>query len=132
MILLAVGAIMAFVFLYYLFFIQDGYNRYYINNTALDNYPFIIIAPFVCMYLPWLFQLSGLFTKIMSFLGGISLELYLIHLKVIYLFKDKLRADSGFESIYYLIIFIGACVLLAYSLNRLVSIILNRVVSKKY
>lgn len=126
---LAVGAIIAFVFLYYLFFIQDDYNRFFINNTALDNYPFILIAPFICLFLPGLFHFSSLITKIMSFLGGISLELYLIHLKIIYQFKDHLRADSGGESLYFLVLFIIACVLLAYGLNRIVSFILDRIVN---
>ena len=127
MLLLAVGAIMAFVFLYYLYFIQYSYNRYFINNTALDNYPFIIIAPFICLFLPGLFHFSSLSIRIMSFWGGISLELYLIHLKVIYLFKDLLRADIAVESLCFLLIYIVVCVILAYGLNRLVSLILNRI-----
>lgn len=69
------------------------YDSNFLRKTALSHVPFMFITPGLCMLLSWLFDmihanlLGRKFLTILTFLGGISLEIYLIHMS----FYDDLR-----------------------------------------
>lgn len=80
--------IMALFVLFLLFelVVTYMYNSDFLRKTALSHLPFMFIAPGLCMLLSGLFEKIqiNLFGKrlleILMFLGGISLEIYLIHM----------------------------------------------------
>lgn len=117
--------------LLFLYIVQGIYGRLFLQNTAMDQYPYIILTPFICLSLPWLLQKTHFLNKVLAFLGAISLELYLVHLKLLYFFRDRLVADSVWTSALHLIVFLAICILSSYIINKLVKMISDRVQTRK-
>ena len=93
----------------------------YMWNLALFWYPFILITPGLCLFLATLFSKSfGWLKRTLSFLGGISLELYLVHFNLKYYLTD-LQFKLGISQNVALMILFVFSIILAYAMSKIIS-----------
>ncbi len=99
----------------------------YMWNYGLYWYPFIMIAPFMCLMIS---ELSALLEKrgtskvvgFFSFIGGISFEIYLVHVLTFDIFKT-LATDGPYDNNWTW----SACLLVTFFLAWLYSLLLKKV-----
>lgn len=114
-------SVLSIVSLLVLYLSQQLFTYTFLQNTGLSNYPFIALAPALSVLLAFLFSYSSrLINQIMSFLGEISLELYLIHLQLIGFFKRYLSDITILGCLSKLLVFLAVSILLSWPLHIMI------------
>ncbi len=88
------------------------YATEHLWNYGLYWYPFILITPFLCWIMS---EVSALFDKnflkvipkFFTFIGGMSLELFMIHLLAFDLFRDAINSSS-YPNLFWVIIYLAS------------------------
>lgn len=129
-ILIVLSALVSLCILYYT---QQLYSYIFLQNTGLSNYPFILLAPSMCLLLPSLFcKAHKLFNQGLSFLGMISLELYLVHIKILRYFPNLWTSSSTVDSIVRFVEFCVICIILAVILHYVIKMITENIFKHLY
>ena len=112
-----------------LYVTQQFFTYTFLQNTALSNYPFIVLAPSLCLLLSYFcLRLDcGVIDKFLGLLGTISLELYLIHLELIKVFIGILTGHSQLDCFVRLLVFFVACVFASYILHTIVDFLIRKI-----
>ena len=105
-----------------LFATQKVFSYYYLQNTGLSNYPFIVLAPSIALFLSIVLMKlnSRAINRFLGLLGTVSLELYLIHIEFIKVFKGFLTCDSHLDCVGRFLLFFVACFIASYILHILI------------
>ena len=113
--------VLAIVSLGILYVTQQLFSYTFLQNTALNNYPFIFLTPFLCVMLPVILSKTPIWiNRTLSFLGTISLELYLIHLLFITLVGGGFVVDSWIDSILAFFVFLTLCIIASWILHMMI------------
>ncbi len=108
------------------FFFKSVLTYGQFNGSTLNWTLFILIIPGFLYVLTLFIESNKLLNKVLSFLGGISLELYLIHEHVIFKYALSLRnfTSTSLPMIFIFLFLSLVSVLLAFAVHKLVSYVI--------
>ena len=114
--------------LLFLYTTQQHFGYYYLQNTGMQTYPFVILAPSICLLTAYcLTFMKQIINNAISFCGNISLELYLIHIALIKCFSSIWICQSLCECIFKFLILLFISIASSYILHLLVKMITCKV-----
>ena len=105
---------------------QSLFTYTFLQNTALNNYPFIILAPAISLVLSYvLIHSPKCINTALSFLGMISLELYLVHLQFTGTLKHFFIDTSFIGCLLRLLVYLLLSVISSWILHAIVKKVLS-------